>query len=57
MLRALTMVLGLSLSVSAGYASDLPRQAPRPLASALDAMQGGRWEVAASLARRDGIAA
>lgn len=57
MLRALTMVLGLSLSVSAGYASDLPRPAPRPLASALDAMQGGRWEVAASLARRDGIAA
>ncbi|MBW4974505.1 lytic transglycosylase domain-containing protein [Roseovarius mucosus] len=57
MLRALIMVLGLSLLVSPGYASDLPRQAPRPLASALDAMQAGRWEVAARLARRDGIAA
>jgi soluble lytic murein transglycosylase len=57
MLRALITVLGLSLLVSTGYASDLPRKAPRPLASALDAMQAGRWEVAARLARRDGIAA
>jgi soluble lytic murein transglycosylase len=57
MLRALTLVFGLIFPVFAAQAADLPRIAPRPLASALDAMQGGRWEVAARLAARDGRAA
>ncbi len=57
MLRALIMVFGLFLPVSVTHAADLQRQAPRPLASALDAIQAGRWEVAARLARRDGAAA
>lgn len=57
MLRALIVVFGLFLPVLAAQAADLPRVAPRPLASALDAMQAGRWEVAAQLARRDGAAA
>ncbi|MDT8326154.1 MAG: lytic transglycosylase domain-containing protein [Roseovarius sp.] len=57
MLRVCILVLGLFGPVLAAYAADLPRMAPRPLASALEAMQGGRWEVAAQLARRDGPAA
>jgi soluble lytic murein transglycosylase len=57
MLRVLTLVFGLISPVFAAQAADLPRLAPRPLASALDAMQAGRWEVAARLAARDGQAA
>lgn len=57
MLRVLTLVLALiSLSVMV-QAADAPRVAPRPLATALEAMQGGRWEVAARLAAREGTAA
>ncbi|WP_297772773.1 transglycosylase SLT domain-containing protein [uncultured Roseovarius sp.] len=57
MLQALLVVLGMILPVSAGHAADVPRLAPRPLASGLHAMHSGRWEVAARLARRDGVAA
>ncbi|SHL38919.1 soluble lytic murein transglycosylase [Roseovarius marisflavi] len=57
MLRVCTLVLGFLGSVLTAHAADLPRIAPRPLASALEAMQGGRWEAAAQLALRDGTAA
>ncbi|SLN45846.1 Soluble lytic murein transglycosylase precursor [Roseovarius litorisediminis] len=57
MLRALTLVLLLTIAAWPGFAADTPRLAPRPLASALHAMQAGRWEVAAQLAARDGHAA
>ncbi|MBC7131778.1 MAG: lytic transglycosylase domain-containing protein [Roseovarius sp.] len=57
MLRILLMVLMLGAAPVTAYAADLPRVAPRPLASALVAMQGGRWEVAARLAAREGPAA
>jgi soluble lytic murein transglycosylase len=57
MLRALAVVFGLGVPVFAAQAADLPRVAPRPLASALDAMAADRWDVAASLAARDGPAA
>ncbi|MDZ7710782.1 MAG: lytic transglycosylase domain-containing protein [Roseovarius sp.] len=51
------MVLILAMPLGPVAASDVPRIAPRPLASALHAMQAGRWEVAANLAARDGPAA
>jgi len=57
MLRALALLFGLVFPVVAAHAADLPRVAPRPLASALEAMAADRWEVAASLAARDGPAA
>lgn len=57
MLRVLTLVLGLISLPVAVQAADVPRVAPRPLANALEAMQGGRWEVAARLAAREGAAA
>ncbi|WP_417733540.1 lytic transglycosylase domain-containing protein [Roseovarius sp.] len=57
MLRVCMFVLGVLCPVLAAHAADLPRIAPRPLASALEAVQGGRWDVAAQLARRDGPAA
>jgi soluble lytic murein transglycosylase len=57
MLRVCSLVLGLMGPVLAAHAADLPRIAPRPLASAIEAMQGGRWDMAAQLARRDGAAA
>lgn len=57
MLRALLVVLGLLGPVPAVQAADAPRVAPRPLASAVSAMRGGRWEAAARLAARDGAAA
>ncbi len=57
MLRVCTLVLGLIGSVLTAHAADLPRIAPRPLASALEAMQGGRWDMAVQLALRDGAAA
>src|SRR6056297_817730 len=57
MLRALALLFGLVFPVVAAHAADLPRVAPRPLASALDAMAADRWDVAASLAARDGPAA
>lgn len=57
MLRALVLVLALALPPVTGLAADLPRIAPRPLASALSAAEGGRWEAAARLAARAGPAA
>ncbi len=58
MLRVLLVVLALLCPAAAAPAADdPPRLAPRPLASALHAMQAGRWEVAARLAARDGPAA
>ncbi|MBC7164800.1 MAG: lytic transglycosylase domain-containing protein [Roseovarius sp.] len=61
MLRVLLLFFMLALvpgaPPSAARAADLPRVAPRPLASALAAMRGGRWEVAARLAAREGPAA
>lgn len=57
MLRVLLMVLMLGAPPVAAQPADVPRMAPRPLASALAAMQGGRWEVAARLAAREGPAA
>jgi soluble lytic murein transglycosylase len=57
MLRVLLMVLMLGAPPGAAQAAEVPRVAPRPLASALSAMQGGRWEVAARLAAREGPAA
>ncbi|MBE0452921.1 lytic transglycosylase domain-containing protein [Roseovarius autotrophicus] len=57
MLRVLGLVLMIVAPPVAVHATDLPRVAPRPLASALAAMQGGRWEVARMLAARDGAAA
>jgi len=56
MLRALIVVFGLIASVVVAQAKDVPRAAPRPLASAIEAMQGGRWELAARLAAREGPA-
>jgi soluble lytic murein transglycosylase len=57
MLRALALVFGLGIPGFAAQAEDLPPVAPRPLASALEAMADGRWDVAARLAARDGPAA
>jgi soluble lytic murein transglycosylase len=57
MLRFLLVVLMLAAPPAAAQGADLPRIAPRPLASALSAMEGGRWEVAARLAAREGPAA
>jgi soluble lytic murein transglycosylase len=57
MLRLPAMVLICALPLGPVLASDPPAVAPRPLASALHAMQDGRWEVAARLAARDGQAA
>ena len=58
MFRALAVVLICALPLGAvSAASEVPRLAPRPLASALDAMQADRWDVAARLAARDGPAA
>lgn len=54
-LFAVLVLFGLSLPVAAQDGG--ARIAPRPLSSALDAVRGGRWEVAARLARRDGPAA
>ncbi len=50
----LTLIVGLC---GPTFAADPPRIAPRPLASAFDAMQAGRWDVAERLAARDGPAA
>ena len=57
MLRALLAVLMLFGTPLPLLAEDVPRVAPRPLASAFHAMQAGRWERARSLAMRDGPAA
>ena len=57
MLRTLTLVFGLISTVFAARAADVPRIAPRPLASALDALQGDRWEAATRLAARESPAA
>lgn len=57
MLRSLCLVLGLLALPLPALAADPPRIAPRPLASAIDAMSAGRWDVAQTLAPRDGPAA
>jgi len=57
MLRLSAMVLICAMPLGAVQASDVPRIAPRPLASALEAMGADRWDVAARLAARDGPAA
>lgn len=57
MLRVLCLVLGLAGLAAPALAADPRPAAPRPLASALHAMEGGRWDVAARLATRDGPAA
>lgn len=58
MLRALLAVLLLvSASPPVPAQEDVPRIAPRPLASAMNAMKDQRWEVARTLAARDGPAA
>ena len=57
MLRILAAVLICALTPGTVATADVVRVAPRPLASALEAMQAGRWEVAARLAARDGPAA
>ncbi len=57
MSRALKLALMLICLALSGAAAEPLRIAPRPLASAFDAMQAGRWEVAADLAARDGRAA
>ena len=58
MLRALWLVLVLITPALPALAEpDVPRIAPRPLASAIDAMQDGRWDRARELAARDGPAA
>ncbi|MHA7850700.1 lytic transglycosylase domain-containing protein [Roseovarius sp.] len=57
MLRVLCLVLGVACLAAPALAADPRPAAPRPLASALHAMEGGRWDVAARLAARDGPAA
>ena len=57
MLRVLLALTLLLFPATAVVADDPARIAPRPLASALDAMRAGRWEVAHDLAARDGPAA
>ena len=58
MLRALLLVLMLLGPIAPLRAeTETVRIAPRPLASAMHAMQAGRWEVARGLAARDGPAA
>lgn len=54
MLRLVFLVLLLNFFSAPAGAEDFPRTPPRPLASAFDAMQAGRWEVAAALAARAG---
>jgi len=51
------LVVGAAFVPAAAWAVDPARIAPRPLASALHAMEAGRWDVAARLAARDGPAA
>lgn len=56
MLRVISFVLvGFFLTFPA-FAADPPRIAPRPMASAFDAMEAGRWDVAKRLAERSDTA-
>lgn len=57
MLRVLLALILLLMPAPQTLADEVPRIAPRPLASALHAMRGGRWDAARSLAVRDGAAA
>ena len=57
MLRPFALSLMLICQSLPTLADTAPPQAPRPLSSAFDALSGGRWDVAADLARRDGPAA
>jgi soluble lytic murein transglycosylase len=57
MLRPFALSLVLICQSLPSFADTPPRVAPRPLSSAFDALSGGRWDVAADLARRDGPAA
>ncbi len=54
MLRGASIFLALIFFAIAGVAGEHRPIAPRPLQSALHAMQAGRWERAAILAARDG---
>ena len=57
MLRFLAVVLIFAVPVGEVSAGTPARIAPRPLASALEAVHADRWDVAARLAARDGPAA
>jgi soluble lytic murein transglycosylase len=57
MLRPFALSLMLICQSLPTLADTAKPQAPRPLSSALNALSGGRWDVAADLARRDGPAA
>ena len=57
MLRPFALSLMLICQSLPTLADTTKPQAPRPLSSALNALSGGRWDVAADLARRDGPAA
>ena len=57
MLRPIALSLMLICQSLPALADTPPRVAPRPLSSAFDALSGGRWDLAADLARRDGPAA
>ena len=56
-LRIIYFVLAGIALVQPVFADDASRIAPRPLSSAFDAMDAGRWTVAAQLAERSGSAA
>ncbi|WP_343031987.1 lytic transglycosylase domain-containing protein [Roseovarius bejariae] len=57
MLRLIALSLVLICQSLLALADTPPPIAPRPLSSAFDALSGGRWDVAAELARRDGPSA
>ena len=57
MSRLVTQILVLICLALPGWTAESVPQAPRPLASALHAMQADRWDIAARLAARDGPAA
>ena len=57
MLRLIAVSLVLICQSLPSMADTTRPTAPRPLSSAFDALSGGRWDVAAQLARRDGPAA
>jgi soluble lytic murein transglycosylase len=57
MLRLIALSLVLICQSLPSLADTMRPAAPRPLSSAFDALSGGRWDVAADLARRDGPAA
>ncbi|WP_288941417.1 lytic transglycosylase domain-containing protein [uncultured Roseovarius sp.] len=56
-MRLFCFLIGLGVGLASLSSAEPARIAPRPLAAALYAMEGGRWDVAARLAERDGPAA